>query len=172
MTARARVSIEMWENNPVVVGLRDRLGRNLENTIRKVGSGCLTANTTATPNNWGVNNRGFSLRVNSPRSSDGTVAIMSIIAGEHLRFPSRPHLYEYLPGHRTEVNNYIAFIIGLGLACDVDVDVDRNSGNSTPFLRLTPENQNVVVEQLDELAPRAQALADDPADEESRAEEG
>ena len=96
---RADVSDEVWENSRLVRGLRKRLGCRLVPTTRKVSTGCLKADTTDTPNN-----RGVSLRVNSPVAKGETVGVMNVTGGQpDVGFPSMEWLRKYLPDHLAEI---------------------------------------------------------------------
>ena len=151
---RALVSPEMWSCNWLVRGLRDRLGGNIKNTTRSVPSGYLKADTTDSPNN-----RGFSLRVNRRDGADETASIMAIMSGNWLITPLRPERYCFLPDLHAEVDEYMAVVSRLGP--DVDgrlADVDGRSGNRRIQLRLAGIC-NVVLRELDELAPCALTLA-------------
>lgn len=107
---RANVSDKMWQD-PLVCGLRERLGCRLVRTTGKISIGCLKADSTATRDN-----RGFSLRVNSERASGGTVSVMNITGGQpSVGFPSLGRLRKYLPCHHAEIETYASALDGLGL---------------------------------------------------------
>ena len=147
---RASVSDEVWERNPLVLGLRKRLGD--DKLRRNLGSGAppvgyLKADTTDTPNN-----QGFSLGVNSNESTNGTLKIMSITAGRPtVYFPSLVKLNKYLPGHKAEVQAYASALRELG------IDIGRYRENQRPSLPLDD-----VLGKLDALAECALALASHP----------
>lgn len=145
---RGDVSEEMWEH-PLVAGLRKLLGDKLE--PRRTGGvqiGYLRADTTATSNN-----QGFSLRVRSTKSSDGTVSVMNITSGRlEVAFPSSARLRKYLPNHRNEINAYSSVLAELGLDIGSYGEPHRSS---LPLER--------VLGRLDDLAHCVLALAGIPA---------
>ena len=144
---RGDVSKEMWEHR-LVAGLRERLGDKLERTTGSVQIGHLRADTTATSNN-----QGFSLRVRSTKSSDGTVSVMNITSGRsEVAFPSSARLMKYLPNHRAEINAYSSLLAELGL------DIDSYGELHRPSLPL-----DRVLARLDDLAHCVLALAGAPA---------
>lgn len=144
---RGDMSDEMW-GHKLVVGLRRRLGDKLKRTTGSVPIGYLRADSTDT-----LNNQGFSLRVRSAVSSDGTLSVMNITAGrEEVRFPSLVRLRKYLPNHRTEVDDYASALEQLGLA------IGRYAERQRPSLPL-----DTVLDGLDELARCVLALAGPPA---------
>ena len=107
--------------------------------------GYLKADTTSTPNN-----RGFSLRVYSPKSSDKTLSIMSISTGRpRVDFPSLPKLESYLPQCPNEVAAYKAVL------CSMNLNIGRFEARQRPSLPL-----DVVIEELERLKPCVQMLAD------------
>lgn len=144
---RADVSDEVWQD-PLVCGLRKRLGCRLVRTTKKVSAGYLTADTTDSPDN-----RGFSLRVNSRKATRGTVSVMNITGGQPaVGFPSLDWLTKYLPDHRAEIAAYAAALDDLGL--DI-VSYEGRRRGALPYDR--------VIDGLDELAPCLLALAGAPS---------
>lgn len=144
---RGDVSKEMWEHE-FVAGLRGRLGDKLKPTTGSVPIGYLRADTTATSNN-----QGFSLRVRSRVSSDGTLSVMNITAGRSdIEFPSLAKLRKYLPDRHTEVDAYSSVLAEMGL------DIGRYEERQRPSLPL-----KTVLGELDELARCVLALAGAPA---------
>ena len=73
---RIQVSDQVWEHEPLVRELRQRLGDNLRNTTSQVQRGQLKADTTESENNLG-----FSLRVKRRDGSGPDVSIMAIRNG-------------------------------------------------------------------------------------------
>ena len=145
---RADVSDEVWENSRLVRGLRKRLGCKLVPTTRKVSTGCLKADTTDTPNN-----RGFSLRVNSPVAKGGTVGVMNVTGGQpDVGFPSMEWLRKYLPDHLAEIGAYASVLAGLRL------DISSYEGARRGSLPV-----ETVLRGLDDLAPCLLTLAGPPS---------
>ena len=144
---RGNVSDEVWED-PLVCGLRERLGCRLVRTTGNVPVGYLKADSTDS-----TENRGFSLRVNSRVAGGGTVSVMNITGGQPaVGFPSLDWLTKYLPDHRAEIAAYAAALDGLGL--DIFSYEGRRRG-ALPHER--------VIDGLDELAPCLVALAGPPS---------
>ena len=146
---RSALSPEM-RDHPLVAGLDDLLGSrilyNLGGNTRPP-PGYLKANTTDTPNN-----RGFSLRVYSPKSksSDKTLSIMSISGGRpRVYFPSLQKLQSYLPGCLREVEAYNSIL------CSMNLNIAKFELNWRPWRELER-----VCDQLEHLAPCVLALAD------------
>ena len=139
---RGPVSEEMWGHS-LVVALRVRLGDRLEATTKRVGIGCLKADT--------VGKQGFSLKVNR-RDKSKYVALLSINSGQDLIFPSRQKLSRCLPNRQAEVDAYMSLVTTMG--CDVDVHGD----NARPRLPLDA-NLEAVLGRVDELARCFAALA-------------
>ena len=107
--------------------------------------GCLKVDTTGTPNN-----RGFSLRVYSPESSDGTLSVLSMTSGrEKVYFPSLPMLNRYLPRCSDEIEIYRTTL------CRIGLDIGKFDLKQRPWLP-----RHTVLNQLDDLARGVQALAD------------
>ena len=143
---RADVSDEMWEHS-LVRGLRERLCCRLLFTTGKVPGGYLKADSTDT-----TNNRGFSLRVNSPVATRGTISVMNITGGQpDVGFPSMEWLRKYLPDHRAEIDAYASTLAGLGL------DIGSYEGARRGALAVES-----VLDGLDDLAPCLLALAGPP----------
>lgn len=135
--------------HPLIVGLRERLGRRMEFTDSENETpqdGRFKAVFTAT---------GFSLRVRRRDDESGPIALISIQSGEFLIFPTRTKLNRCLPNHQTEVEAYMSLVTGFG--CEVDRDVP----NARPWLRLSSDIAAVLAE-LDDLALCLQALAKRP----------
>ena len=107
--------------------------------------GWLKVGTTDTPNN-----RGFSLRVYSPESSDGTLSVLSMTSGrEKVYFPSLPMLNRYLPRCSDEIEIYRTTL------CRIGLDIGKFDLKQRPWLP-----RHTVLNQLDDLARGVQALAD------------
>ena len=140
---RDNVSDKVWEENRLVVALREQLGDRLERKTERVVSGYLKADT--------VGEEGFSLKV-SRRDRSGEVALISISGGTHLIFPSRQKVNRCLPNHRAEVDAYMSLVTTMG--CDVDVDGE----NARPRLLLDP-NLDAVLGKVDELGRCLETLA-------------
>ena len=96
--------------------------------------------------------QGFSLRVNSRVSTNGTLSILAISGGRPtVIFPARSKLERYLPAHRGEIAAYAELLDRLG--CDIGSYEERQR----PSLPLEE-----VLTALDELAGCVSALADRP----------
>lgn len=142
-SVRAEVSDEMQEN-PLVAGLRERLGNKLQFTTGSVPIGYLKADTNS--------NQGFSLRVNSRQSSSGTLSLLNITGGRPtVFFPARTKLDHYLPNHAKEVTAYADVLSELGL------DIGAYAEKERPKLPL-----ETVVGALDRISACVAALADRP----------
>ena len=145
---RSALSPEM-RDHPLVAGLADLLGSRILYDLggnKRPPPGYLKANTTDTPNN-----RGFSLRVYSPKSKspDKTLSIMSISGGRpRVYFPSLQKLQSYLPGCLREIEDYNAIL------CSMNLNVAKFELNGRPWLELER-----VCDQLERLAPCILALA-------------
>ena len=153
---RTLVSDEMWDDDPIVYGLRQRLGPNLLNTTGRVESGQLKADAAGTSHS-----RGFSLKVNRRNGfsgDDGTISIMTLYTNQsvdRISFPSRRFLDGHLPRHRQEIDQYEVLLNRWGAALDSESRFSRNT------LRRS-EVEHIVLGDLDELARCAQALAGSP----------
>ena len=152
--ARTLVSDTMWEGNPIVRGLRDRLCDNLVNTTGGIQNGQLKADATDS-----VYNQGFPLQVKR-RDGSGNVSIFAIKDGTLLVTPLRADLERMLPGHQRAINSYIELSARWG--CDPDHSDD--SPRRCPRL---VEVGDEIIRDMDELARCAQALANDPASDSS-----
>ena len=145
---RSALSPEM-RDHPLVVGLADLLGSRILYDLgenKRPPPGYLKANTTDTPKN-----RGFSLRVYSPKStlSDKTLSIMSISGGRpKVYFPSLQKLQLYLPNCPREVEAYNSTL------CAMNLNIAKFELNERPWLELES-----VCDQLQHLAPCVLALA-------------
>ena len=145
---RSALSPEM-RDHPLVAGLADLLGSRILYHLdgnERPPPGYLKANTTDTPNN-----RGFSLRVYSPKSksSDQTLSIMSISGGRpRVYFPSLLKLQSYLPGCSREVEAYKSVL------CDMNLNIAKFELNGRPWLELER-----VCDQLEKIAPCVLELA-------------
>ena len=143
---RSALSPEM-KNHELVVGLCRLLeGKIRFNLDSKGPPPCyFKMDTTDTPNN-----QGFSLRVYSPKSSNGTLSIMSITAGrDKVYFPSLPKLERYLPNCPDEVEAYRSML------CRMKLNIGKFDLRQRPWLCLS-----TVLDHLDELVPCLEALAD------------
>lgn len=149
---RGQVGCEIRTNDLV-----DKLVNRLEDKIKftlgenvSPQEGYLKADTTNT-----TNNRGFSLRVKRRDDKPGTVALLSIHDGEFLTFPSRSKLNRCLPDHQSEIEEYMALIVGFG--CNVDVD-----GNNARYRPRLSNDLDVVLSELDRLVHCLETLASCP----------
>lgn len=152
---RVQVSDQVWEHEPIVRELRQRLGDNLRNTTRQVQSGQLKADATES-----VDNMGFSLRVKRRDGFGPDVSIMAIRNGEFLIFPTRQKLNRCLPCHDMAIRTYLSLVSSIewGEALIVDAGGD----NATPFIRLDGHARNVLIDVMGQFSSCAQDLANDP----------
>lgn len=145
---RSALSPEM-RDHPLVAGLADLLGPRILYDLggnERPPPGYLKANTTDTSNN-----RGFSLRVYSPKSKspDKTLSIMSISGGRpRVYFPSLRKLQSYLPGCPREVEAYKSIL------CSMNLNIAKFDLNGRPWLELER-----VCDQLQQIVPCVLALA-------------
>ena len=140
---RNNVSEEM-QRHPLFRGLAERLGAKLEQTTRKVSIGCLKADTNGP--------KGFSIRVNSTKSTSGTLSLMAISGGHpNVRFPSEIKLRKYLPAHGSQIDSYVSLIRRCG--------EDLGSYSEKKQGRLHYE---YLLPEIDELVECLLALADLP----------
>ena len=148
--ARLPVSDEIWNHDPIVVGLRERLGDRLENGTGAVNSGFLKANATDSEYH-----QGFSLRVMRRDKRAEPISIFAIRDGKHLMVPPRARLEQMLPGHQEAVNRYMELCVSWGC----NPDAGPNSSGSWPNLG---EMGWQITDRIDELVQCALALASDP----------
>ena len=143
---RDTLSPEMREHS-LVASLCDLLGDRIRFNLagnQPPPSGYLKADTTAT-----LNNRGFSLRVYSPRPASKTVSVLSITGGrETVYFPSLPMLEAKLSHCPEAVAAYRSAL------CDMQLDIGKFATRERPHLPL-----DTVLRNLDRLAPRLEDLA-------------
>ena len=146
--ARTRVSEEMWNQNPIIRALRNNLGPLLENDAGRVQIGCFKASATAS-----MHHEGFSLRVNTPATTDGTTSIFVIKDGTHIQVPLLRELEARLPNHHTELAAYANLLERWG--CEL-----HRSPRKLPLLE---EVTSLILRDMEEFAACAQALANPPA---------
>ena len=143
---RSTLSPEM-KDHPLVAGPSDILGSKMRFDLRANESPCpcyLKVDTTDTKNN-----RGFSLRVYSPVSRNGTLSVVSISGqSKDVRLPSLKKLKEYLPHCLHEVEAYQSVLLKLGIKPKFGIR------------QLQSLCCDTAVDHLDELVPHLKALAD------------
>lgn len=111
---KATVGDEMWES-AFVAGLRRALGHRIEKELpgmSKQRPGEIRINTTDT-----ADNRGFSLRVFTPKANGRSVSILNRTAGRaEINFSSRAWLAWYLPNasHTVAIGELVALLHELG----------------------------------------------------------
>lgn len=145
---RAPVSQEM-RTHPLVRELVCRLKARIDFELgsKPPPYGKLKADTTASPNN-----RGFSLRVFSPESTDNTLSVLAISAGrDEVIFPSPNRLQAYLREYPEQTNAFKSAIEDIG-----GTDISDYGLRDRISLRLSV----VLREQnLDKLVPSLENLA-------------
>lgn len=135
---------EGMQRHPLFLGLAKRLGTKLKRTTGKAPIGCLKADTNGP--------KGFSIRVNSTKSTSGTLSLMAISGGHpNVRFPSEIKLRKYLPDHGSQIDSYVSLIRRCGE--DLGRYTEKKQG------RLHYED---LLPEIDELVRCLLALADRP----------
>ncbi len=149
--ARTPVSDEMWNNNPIVLGLRHRLGPALENAIGSVQVGHLKVSATDS-----MHNQGFLLTVYSPANRDRTASIFTIKKGTYIQTPLLEELEKRLPNHHAELAAYADLLERWGC------ELGRSGNKSRHWPRLEEVTLRIMAD-LDEFSACAQALANPSA---------
>ena len=147
-SGRAPVSLEM-RTHPLVEELvcrfRDRIDFELGSKSPSYGQ--LKADTTASPNN-----RGFSLRVFSPKSADKTLSVLAISGGrDEVIVPSLDKLQAYLPGHPEQTNAFRSTIAEIG-GIDISDYGLRGRVSLRLWVILRERNLGKLVRCLDDLS--------------------
>ncbi|MDP9238812.1 MAG: hypothetical protein M3P30_15670 [Chloroflexota bacterium] len=162
-TKKMSVGDEMWDS-PFVQGLRSALGTRITRFLPGEGDvrpGEIRLDTTDTKDN-----KGFSLRVHSPWSSQNkSVSILNRSGGRpEIRFSSQAWLAYYLRNHMEPIGELAKFVRESGGDMEQDwrggavILGPRPKGNSTTPLRLVEAEQNV-----ERIAALVAKLADRPA---------
>ncbi len=147
-TRRANVSDFMRDHHPLVRELEGRLGDRIRFDLegKQPRPGELKADSTDTRNN-----RGFSLRVFTPESSNNTLSILSISGGrDYVSIPSLQKLERYLPRNEEQTAAFKEVLDQVG------IDIGQFNLDQRPSIHLS----SVVAEEaLDLLVPCIVALA-------------